>query len=264
MLQSESVALPGGKHVAVFKAGQGPAIVWLHGPHGVRGHDPLIAELAKSHTVIAPLSPGFNDVEELTDVDTVHDLALHYDAVFDALGLAGITLIGHSYGAMIAAEYAAHYPRNVKKLVLISPIGLWRDEQPLPEFFGAPYMTLDTLLWKGGKASPDMSDPADDPNSPIERQVKVAQGLTAVAKFTWPIPDRRLRRRLPRITADTLVIAGADDRFVPQSYVDDFAGNIRGARSAVVADAAHMVAYERQPEVIRLIGQFLGAQVRAA
>ena len=37
----------------------------------------------------------------------IHDLALHYDDVLDALELESATLVGHSFGAMIAAEVAA-------------------------------------------------------------------------------------------------------------------------------------------------------------
>ena len=205
MLKRETVKLPGGANAQVFRGGSGETIVWLHGPHGLRGHDPVVAELTKRYSVIAPLAPGFADLAEIDDIDDVHDLVLYYDALFDALGLDRITLVGHSFGAMIAAEYAAHYPRRVAKLVLLSPFGLWRDDHPVADLFSVPYANFNSMLWKSGKASPEMSDPADEPNDPIEKQVALAQALTTVAKFIWPIPDRRLRRRLPRVTAPTLV-----------------------------------------------------------
>lgn len=259
MLTREVVALPGGSKAQVFRGGKGPQLVWLHGPHGLRGHDPVIAALEHRYSVIAPLAPGFHDLPELDDMDTVHDLALHLDDVFDALGLGTINLVGHSFGAMQAAEYAAHFPRRVAKLVLLSPFGLWRDDAPVADLFSIPYANFNAMLWKSGKASAEMSDPADDPNDPVEKQVALAQAMTTVAKFVWPIPDRRLRRRLPRITAKTLVIHGTDDRFVPVSYADDFAGSIRGAKKAVIADAAHMAPYEQQAQVLALVDDFLKA-----
>jgi pimeloyl-ACP methyl ester carboxylesterase len=253
MLANETIRHPDGRTSKVFRAGQGPVVVWLHGPHGIRGHDPVIAELAKRHSVVAPLAPGFADLGELDAIGNVHELALHYDDVFAALGLEAVTLVGHSFGAMAAAEVAAHFPRRVARLALISPIGLWLDQHPLPDMFAVPYMTIDTVLWKAGKALPAMADPADEPNNPVERQVAIAQGLTTVAKFVWPLPDRGLRRRLPRITAQTLVIAGADDRFVPAPYVEEFAARIPRARAAIIPDAAHMVPYEQPAEVFRLL-----------
>ncbi|HVG51805.1 MAG TPA: alpha/beta hydrolase, partial [Xanthobacteraceae bacterium] len=205
MLNKEIITLPGGVQSQIFRGGSGKPVVWLHGPHGLRGHDPFIAELTKRYAVTAPLAPGFADIQEIYDIDSVHDLALHYDAVFDALKLDRITLIGHSFGAMIAAEYAAHYPRRVEKLALLSPFGLWRDDHPVADLFSVPYANFNAMLWKTGKASPEMSDPADDPNDPVEKQVALVQAMTTVAKFIWPIPDRNLRRRLPRVTAQTLI-----------------------------------------------------------
>jgi pimeloyl-ACP methyl ester carboxylesterase len=264
MLQSDIVELFGGRKVEVRRAGQGPTIVWLHGPHGVRRNDPVIAELAKRYTVVAPVAPGFNDVDELDDIRDVHDLALHYDDLFEALRLDGISLVGHSFGAMIAAELAAHVPKRVARLVLISPFGLWRDDQPVADLFARPYSTIDRILWKATEPPPWVIDPANFPNDPVEKAVALVQGMTSIAKFIWPIPDKGLRRRLPRVTAKTLVIFGRDDAFVPAIYADEFAAAIPGARKAVIADAAHMVAYEQMAEVVKLIEQQVGEKIRAA
>jgi pimeloyl-ACP methyl ester carboxylesterase len=264
MFESEILELFGRRHVQVYRAGQGPKIVWLHGPHGVLKNDPVIAELAKRHSVIAPVAPGFNNVDELDEVRDVHDLALHYDDVFEALRLDGISLIGHSFGAMIAAEVAAHVPKRVDRLVLISPFGLWRDDYPVADLFARPYASIDRILWKTGEPSGAIADPANFPNDPVEKAVVISQAMTSVAKFIWPIPDKGLRRRLPRVTAKTLVVFGAEDEFVPAIYADEFASAIPGARKAVIADAAHMVPYEKTFEVVRLIEQQLGEKIRAA
>jgi len=264
MFESEILELFGRRHVQVYRAGQGPKIVWLHGPHGVLKNDPVIAELAKRHSVIAPVAPGFNNVDELDEVRDVHDLALHYDDVFEALRLDGISLIGHSFGAMIAAEVAAHVPKRVDRLVLISPFGLWRDDYPVADLFARPYTSIDRILWKTGEPSGAIADPANFPNDPIEKAVVISQAMTSVAKFIWPIPDKGLRRRLPRVTAKTMVVFGAEDEFVPAIYADEFASAILGARKVVIADAAHMVPYEKTFEVVRLIEQQLGEKIRAA
>jgi pimeloyl-ACP methyl ester carboxylesterase len=264
MFESEMLRLASGRQVQVHRAGTGPTIVWLHGPHGVRKNDPVIAELAKRYSVVAPVAPGFNDVDELDDIRDVHDLALHYDDVFEALGLDRISLVGQSFGAMIAAEVAAHVPKRVERLVLISPFGLWRDDHPVADLFARPYATIDKILWRTGEPSAVMTDPANFPNDPVEKAITIVQAMTSVAKFIWPIPDKGLRRRLHRVTAKTLIVFGADDAFVPAIYADEFAAAIPGSRKAVITDAAHMVAYEKTPEVIGLIEQQLGEKTRAA
>ena len=97
MLRSEIVKLPGGRQVKVHRSGNGPVLVWLHGPHGVRQHDPMIAKLAERYSVIAPLSPGFSDLAELDEIGSVHDLSLYHDDLFDAvepdLTLEGLRII---------------------------------------------------------------------------------------------------------------------------------------------------------------------------
>ncbi len=67
MFANETVTLPGDRKVRVYRAGQGAyALVWLHGPNGIRKNDP-VTELAERYAVIAPLAPGFHDVDELDE-----------------------------------------------------------------------------------------------------------------------------------------------------------------------------------------------------
>jgi pimeloyl-ACP methyl ester carboxylesterase len=155
-------------------------------------------------------------------------------------------------------------PKRVDRLVLISPFGLWRDDYPVADLFARPYTSIDRILWKTGEPSGAIADPANFPNDPIEKAVVISQAMTSVAKFVWPIPDKGLRRRLPRVTAKTMVVFGAEDEFVPAIYGDEFASAIPGARKVVIADAAHMVPYEKTFEVVRLIEQQLGEKIRAA
>ena len=83
-----------------------------------------------------------------------------------------------------------------------------------------------------------------------EQTVKLARSLTAVTKFVWPIPDRGLRRRLPRIACPALVLFGGEDRVVSPRYADDFKAGLRDGQTAVVAGAGHMLPYE-QPEQVK-------------
>ncbi|MGZ6022204.1 MAG: alpha/beta fold hydrolase, partial [Rhizomicrobium sp.] len=83
------------------------------------------------------------------------------------------------------------------------------------------------------------------------------QAMTTIAKFIWPIPDRNLRRRLPRVTARTLIVQGADDIFVPALYAEEFEKAIKGSKKAIIAGAAHMAPYEKQGEVLALVDKFI-------
>lgn len=257
MTSKQTITTAAGRKAVVHTVGAGPLVVWLHGPHGVRKTDPVIAALAERYTVLAPVAPGFNDIDELDDIRDVHDLALHYDDILDALGLDRVRLVGHSFGGMIAAELAAHVPKRVERLALLSPLGLWRDDAPVEDLFARPYALIDQILWKGGEATGPMADPSNLPSDLTERTVGLVSAAAGVAKFIWPIPDKGLRRRLHRVSAPTLVVFGARDALVPPVYADEFAQAIRGARKAVVADAAHMAPYEQTAEVLALVDQHL-------
>src|SRR4029078_13311263 len=98
--------------------------------------------------VLAPRHPGFLDSDELEELRDVHDLALYHEELVQQLGVHSLPGIGHSFGGMVAAEYAAHYPTRVSKLVLVAPVGLWNEASPVADFFTAFPCEMGTLLWR--------------------------------------------------------------------------------------------------------------------
>jgi len=239
MMQSETIALSGDRKQVVYRAGQGPPLVWLHSLYGVEADTAIIEALAGRFAVYAPLAPGFADLQELDSIRDIHDLALHYDDTLEALELASPIVAGHSFGAMIGAELAAHVPYRVSRLVLASPLGLWNDAQPVADLFAIPAAQMPTLLYADSAHAPGTAAKPD-----VESIVALAQGMTTVARFLWPIPDRGLSRRLHRVRAPTIVIHGALDRFVPPEYADEFAARIPDASRQLIPGAGHMIFVE--------------------
>ena len=79
----------------------------------------------------------------------------------------------------------------------------------------------------------------------VELLLSLVRGFRTAAKFLFPIPERGLERRLWRITAPTLVVWGAEDRFAAPLYGRIFAEKIRGARLETISDAGHLIGLER-------------------
>ncbi len=258
MLSSETIDLGGGRKQLVYRAGDGPPLVWLHSLYGVEADAPLIEALAQSHTVLAPLAPGFADLAELDNLRDIHDLALHYDDLFDALNLDHALVAGHSFGAMIAAELAAHVPHRVSRLILLSPLGLWNDRYPVADLFGIPSAELPTLLY----ADPALA-PGSGPKPDIEVVIALVRGMTTVARFLWPIPDRGLSRRLGRIKAQTLIVHGAEDRFVPVQYAADFVALLPNASRRIIPGVGHMLTVEAFDDVLGSIRDFSRVEAHA-
>lgn len=249
MFTKEILTLSSGRTQTVFRGGSGAPLLWLHSLYGFDEADPVLRELVDDHEVVAPVAPGFTDVAELDELPSVHDLALHYDDILEAAGLARAPVVGHSFGAMLAAELAAHRPDRVERLALLSPLGLWHDDYPVADLFGVPYTDVAALLFADPARSDLVATVDERGERDVERLVTLAKAMTTVAKFLWPIPDRGLHRRLHRIVAPTLILHGQQDAYVPARYADDFAAALPNARREIISDAGHMV-HREQPEAV--------------
>jgi pimeloyl-ACP methyl ester carboxylesterase len=251
----------------VFEAGDGEPLVYLHGGGGMTSSDPVVEALAEGFHVYAPLHPGFVDPDDLDEIRDVHDLALYHDELFDALGLDGVAVVGHSFGGMVAAELAAHVPNRVSKLVLAAPLGLWNENYPTTDFFTLFPFGIQEVMW-ADQASPEataamtaMAAGMDDipaGTDPLTAMLlRVLPGLITLGKYIWPLPDRGLVRRLRRVKAPTLVVWGEKDKLAPSQYADDFVAKIPNARAEFLSDAGHMVPYEQTGSFVKLAGDFL-------
>jgi pimeloyl-ACP methyl ester carboxylesterase len=94
---------------------------------------------------------------------------------------------------------------------------------------------------------------------PIEVVLPVWKSLGATAKLGWDpyLHNPKLRGRLRRITAPTLVVAGAQDGLVPTIYAETYANEIPGARLEVMQGAAHWLPFEKPDELTALVRDFL-------
>lgn len=242
--------------VRYLEGGQGPALVFLHGAGGVTADDPLLAELARTHTVYAPLVPGYGDSEEAPEIRDMLDFTLHTWDVVAALGLEDPILVGHSMGGMIAAEMAALQPNDVSRLALIASAGLWDDAHPIADLFATLPFEMPALLFHDAVAGAAMLTAGrnvQDPNFLQTYLVANARQLGMAGRILFPIPDRGLRQRLYRIKAKTVIIWGDSDRLIPPVYAHAFKKGIAGADLVSLPEAGHMVTLERPSDVAEAI-----------
>jgi pimeloyl-ACP methyl ester carboxylesterase len=242
----------------VLSAGRGAPVVYFHSFHDREAFPPVLERLAARHTVYAPLHPGAAGSTGVETLDDLLDLTLAYDELLDALGLPSSHLVGHFYGAMVAAELAAVFPRRASRLVLISPLGLWRDDAPSADVATLPREDLTYALWAdpaSGAARRWAAEPDDD-DANAAAQIESIQRRAAMAKFVWPIPDKGLGKRLHRITAPTLVLWGDADRANPLPYAEEWQRRIKGAALSVLR-GGHMVHHEAPDVVASAVEEFL-------
>ena len=121
-----------GVNLHYLVAGRGDPVVLLHGfaetSHMWR---PLIARLADRHTVIAPDLRGFGQSAAPADGYTKAAMARDIHALVKNLKYDRIRLVGHDIGLMVAYAYAAQYPAEVDRLVLMEAflpgVGEWNN-----------------------------------------------------------------------------------------------------------------------------------------
>ncbi|HEY1361995.1 MAG TPA: alpha/beta hydrolase [Xanthobacteraceae bacterium] len=243
--------------------GDGPPLVYLHGPWGLAPERPFLARLAESCTVYVPRHPGTTpgDPQAVHLLDSWLDLIVFYGELLDRLKLDVATLVGDSFGGLVAAELAAATPRSVRKLVLIDPVGLWRDDLPVKNWMILSERERRASLFADpqGDAAGTFFAVPDDPRARIDALAQFVWAQACTGKFVWPIPDRGLKHRIHRIAAPTLVVWGKADRIIVPAYAQEFARRIARAQVQLIDDAGHLSHLEQPAAVASAVQRFLAA-----
>ena len=107
---------------------RGPVLVLVHGiTSSSRTWDPVIAELGRTHQVIAPDMLGHGDSAKPRGD---YSLGAYASGLRDLLTMIGhdrVTIVGHSLGGGVAMQFAYQFPERLERLVLVSSGGLGRE-----------------------------------------------------------------------------------------------------------------------------------------
>src|ERR1700730_190033 len=128
----EKSATVNGVRINYKIGGQGPAVVLLHG-YAETSHMwlPLMPQLATSHTVIVPDLRGAGNSERPKGGYDKKTMAKDIHELVQQLGFKQVSVVGHDIGLMVAYAYAAQYPTEVNKVVLMDAflpgVGDWKS-----------------------------------------------------------------------------------------------------------------------------------------
>jgi pimeloyl-ACP methyl ester carboxylesterase len=119
----------GDMNIFYLSAGSGPAVVLIHG-FGETSHvwKHVIPVLSKKFRVIAPDLPGIGDSDIPKDGLDMTTSAVRIHKAVKSLGINKSRIVGHDFGVMVGYAYAAQFPEETEKLVLM--------EAPLPGITG--------------------------------------------------------------------------------------------------------------------------------
>jgi pimeloyl-ACP methyl ester carboxylesterase len=121
-------------------AGQGPALILLHGyTQTSRMWRPIIPMLSQKFMVIAPDLPGIGDSSIPEDGLDMKTAAIRIHALAKSLGIQRAEVVGHDIGLMVAYAYAAQFPTETEKLALLDAplpgVAGWEEVYNSPRFW---------------------------------------------------------------------------------------------------------------------------------
>ncbi len=109
-----------GSKVHYTMAGHGPTVILIHGyAETSRMWNAILPALATRFTVIAPDLPGIGDSAIPQNGLDMKSAAIRIHELARSLGVTKARVVGHDIGLMVAYAYAAQFPAEVEKLVVM-------------------------------------------------------------------------------------------------------------------------------------------------
>jgi pimeloyl-ACP methyl ester carboxylesterase len=266
----------GGVHLHYLRAGKGPPIILLHG-YAETSHMwlPLFAQLTASHTVIAPDLRGAGLSDKPATGYEKQNLAQDVHALASSLGLGRIELVGHDIGLMVAYAYAAQYPGEVERLVLMDAflpgVGDWKGVWLMKDmwhfhFFGDVPLKLVSgrertyfeHFWNDFAADRTRSVPEQ------EREYYAAEyaqpnGMYAGFEYFRAFPQDAIDiAALARKKLDMPVLVLAGEKASGPFLIEQTRMVANSVQGVVVKGAGHWLIEEAPQEVIPALVNYLG------
>jgi pimeloyl-ACP methyl ester carboxylesterase len=266
-----------GLKVQYLTAGHGPAILLLHGyAETSRMWRPLIPRLAASFTVIAPDLPGIGGSGIPTDGLDMARAAVRMHGLVKALGIGKACVVGHDIGLMVAYAYAAQFPSETERLVLMDAFlpgvepweaiynnpDIWhfRFHGPTPEaLVKGRERTYFDHFWNDFAADKRRSIPEAARRAYTAAYARPGRMRAAWAYFvSFPQAAKDFAKfSHTRLTMPVLAIAGDNaNGEVLGKQVKLVATN---ATTVVLPDTGHWLMEERPQETMDALMRFLGA-----
>ncbi|WP_406035534.1 alpha/beta hydrolase [Nocardioides sp. NBC_00163] len=248
-----------GLRIACRRAGNGPAVVFVHGgAEDGRAWTPQLDALSDEFTVIAWDEPGAGGSGDVPAGFALSDYADHLAGLIRALDISPCTLVGLSWGVTVILELYRRHPAVARSLVLADGYAGWRgslgpDEADarLAGLLDQPEGSFDpTLPGLFAGPPPPKFVPLLEAMAADVRRHSMLTALTAMARAD-------LTDVLGTIQVPTRLIWGALDVRSPLSVAQEFERQIQGATLAVIPRCGHVSNLEAPQAFNDILRSFL-------
>jgi proline iminopeptidase len=283
---AKTLTFEGGRTVEWEAVGDGPPLMWVEGGPGLWAHlarpdVELVSDLFRCHLVNAPGCGRTSPPGDISGYDLPGIIAF-FEEVRERLGLGQVTVMGHSWGGLVAAAWAAAHPESVGRLAVIDGYPGSSDsavdhnaaraerDRSYARHAGEPwYDAAVRALAEEGEGWDEETwisrfDPAwpmyfADPGSPLAvphlARVRAEVRSNRVMSNAWfgdvhHFDQIDILPSLAEVKCPSLVIAGQDDFICGPEWNRPIAAAIPAARYIEIADSGHIPQYE-QPDAFR-------------
>lgn len=218
-----------GMEIAYDRAGQGPALVLLHGiGANATAWRTQLDGLSDAFDVIAWDAPGYGRSSDPPSDWPMAEYADHLAGFLDGLGIARTHLLGQSWGGVLAQQFYGAYPDRVRSLILSDTfLGGGANREDADAQLQTRLRVVETMTPAefGRARAPQVLAPNPSPELLDEVESMLAQIHPAgYRSAAIAIAHVDVRDVLPRIAVPTLVLCGELDRVVPPSVGTRLAG----------------------------------------
>ena len=256
-------------------AGHGTPLILLHGyAETSRMWRPIIPALAERFTVIAPDLPGIGDSDIPADGLDMKSAAIRIHDLAKSLGVKEAEVVGHDIGLMVAYAYAAQFPTEVTKLVLMDAFlpgvegwqavynnpNIWhfRFNGPTPEaLVQGRERTYFDYFWNDFAADKNRSIPEADRKAyaaAYARPGRMHAGWAYFVSFLQAAKDFAQLSQT-KLTMPVLTIGG--DKSLGEALGQQAKLVTTDATVVVLKDTGHWVLEERPKETAEALQKFL-------
>ena len=256
-------------------AGQGTPLILLHGfAETSRMWKPIIPVLAERFTVIAPDLPGIGDSDIPADGLDMKSAAIRIHDLAKSLGVQKAEVVGHDIGLMVAYAYAAQFPTEVTKLVLMDAFlpgvagweevynnpNIWhfRFNGPTPEaLVQGRERTYFEYFWNDLAADKTRSIPEADRKAYVEAYARPGRMHAAWAYFVSFLQAAKDFAQLSqtRLTMPVLTIGG--DKSLGEALGQQTKLVATDVTVVVLKNTGHWVLEEQPKETTEALQKFL-------
>jgi pimeloyl-ACP methyl ester carboxylesterase len=260
----------------IYHPDKSPTIVMVHGFRGNHHGLEEIARMLPEFRIIIPDLPGFGESTPLDNPHTIDGYTKFLKAFILGLGLEKPVVLGHSFGSIITAHFAAHNPKMVDKLILINPIAspalkgprgiltratiayYWLGEK-LPEKAGRKWLShpMIVLAMSALLAKTSSKELRKKIHSSHLTHFSSFQTRAVVLESFRASVNHTAIEKADMLTMPTLLIAGEQDDIAPLAAQYELKHKAKNAQLVIVPHVGHLIHYEAPVSATEAIKDFV-------